>query len=114
MSTLNDLDTALEAVENENAVEETVTTNSNAFDLKVMNKLSGNKTTLYVTPENTLGQVFEKTAETLGLNKEKENTIFLNERTGETTASKWLPLGKFNVLPDTMISISQDAKVAAG
>ncbi len=112
METMKDLDAALEAVENENVVEEVTVDDTEAFDITVKNGLSTTKTTLYVTPENTLEQVFQNTAGTLGLDKQETNVIFTNERTGRASTDTKMTLREFDVLPDNVLTIRQDAKVA--
>ncbi|MCR4657262.1 MAG: hypothetical protein K5770_13720 [Lachnospiraceae bacterium] len=111
MEALKELDYELEAVDRIN--NEMVVVDQGAFDINVMNKLSGSKTRLYVTADNTLGQVMEYTAGTLGLDRKKINSIFVNERTGLTSSDSGMSLREFDVLPDTLVSICQDSKVAA-
>ena len=84
-----------------------------AFDIVVKNGNSGAKTTLYVTPANTLGQVFTGTASELGFNAEKNNNIFVNEGTSQSATDPSVTLRDFGVQENTIVSIEQDGKVAA-
>lgn len=112
METMKELDAALEAVENENVVEEVTVNDSEAFDIFVKNGLGTTKTTLFVTPENTLEQVFQNTAGTIGLDKEDTNPIFTNERTGKASTDTKITLREFDVIPDDVLTIRQHGKVA--
>lgn len=105
-----DLDQALNAVENEFTRE---ANDNEAFDIIVKNGQNNVKTTLYVTPSNTLGQVFTATATALGFNTEKTNNIFVNELTSQSATVPAVTLKEFQVSENTVVSIEQDGKVAA-
>lgn len=105
-----DLERALSEVEN--GFSETDDRN-NAFDITVKNGQTGAKEGLYVTPENTLGQVFNATATALGFNVSKSENIFVNERTGQSSTDSSITLKEFQVLENNVISVEQDGKVAA-
>lgn len=84
-----------------------------AFDIVVKNGQTSQKTTLYVTPANTLEQVFTATADELGFNTGKTNNIYVNERTSQSATDATVTLKEFQVTENTIISIEQDGKVAA-
>lgn len=109
--TMRNLEQALSEVENGLGTEETNT--SNAFDIIVKNGQTSQKTTLYVTPANTLKQVFEATARDLGFNINKTNNIYVNEKTSQSATDSAVTLKEFQVNENTVISIEQDGKVAA-
>ena len=106
-----DLDQALGEVERE--FDDTVVGNSKAFDVIVKNETSGQKTNLYVTKANTLGQVLNATATKLGVDLTKNDTIFVNETTGVSATDLGLTLGEFKAEENTVISIISNGKVAA-
>ena len=108
---MRDLEQALSEVENGLGTEETNT--GNAFDVVVKNGQTSQKTTLYVTPANTLKQVFEATAGELGFNINKTNNIYVNEKTSQSATDSAVTLKEFQVNENTVISIEQDGKVAA-
>lgn len=108
---MRNLEQALSEVENGLGTEETNT--SNAFDIIVKNGQTSQKTTLYVTPANTLKQVFEATARDLGFNINKTNNIYVNEKTSQSATDSAVTLKEFQVNENTVISIEQDGKVAA-
>lgn len=108
---MRDLEQALSEVENVLGTEETNT--RNAFDIIVKNGQTSQKTTLYVTPANTLKQVFEATARDLGFNINKTNNIYVNEKTSQSATDSAVTLKEFQVNENTVISIEQDGKVAA-
>jgi len=106
-----DLDQALNEVERE--FEDVAVDNNSAFDIIVENGTSGQKTTLYVTRANTLAQVLGATATQLGINTEKGDIIFVNKTTGVSATDTGLSLGEFKAEENTVISISNNGKVAA-
>lgn len=114
-----DLDQALNEVEEglAGSTESTGTRdsagNDTAYDIVIKNGQSGAKVTLYVTPDNTLGQVFSATAASLGFNKGKVNNIYVNERTSQSVTDPNVTLKEFKVLENYVVSIEQDGKVAA-
>lgn len=108
---MRDLEQALSEVESGFVTEETNT--NNAFDIVVKNGQTSQKTTLYVTPANTLRQVFEATATELGFNVNKTNNIYVNEKTSQSATDSSVTLKEFQVNENTVISIEQDGKVAA-
>lgn len=108
---MRNLEQSLSEVENDISTGE-INTN-NAFDIVVKNGQTSQKTTLYVTPANTLRQVFEATARELGFNVSKTNNIYVNERTSQSATDSAVTLKEFQVDENTVISIEQDGKVAA-
>ena len=108
---MRDLEQVLSEVESGFVTEETNT--NNAFDIVVKNGQTSQKTTLYVTPANTLRQVFEATATELGFNVNKTNNIYVNEKTSQSATDSSVTLKEFQVNENTVISIEQDGKVAA-
>lgn len=108
---MRDLEQVLSEVESGFVTEETNT--NNAFDIVVKNGQTSQKTTLYVTPANTLRQVFEATATELGFNVNKTNNIYVNEKTSQSATDSYVTLKEFQVNENTVISIEQDGKVAA-
>lgn len=111
-----DLDQALNQVE-EGLAGSTEATglagNGSSYDIVIKNGQSGAQSTLYVTPDNTLGQVFSATAKELGFNTEKVNNIYVNEKTSQSATDPNVTLKEFEVQEDTVISIVQDGRVAA-
>lgn len=108
---MRDLEQVLSEVESGLGTEKTNT--SNAFDIVVKNGQTSQKTTLYVSPANTLRQVFEATAKELGFNVNKTNNIYVNEKTSQSATDSAVTLEEFQVNENTVISIEQDGKVAA-
>lgn len=108
---MRNLEQSLSEVENDISTGEMNT--NNAFDIVVKNGQTSQKTTLYVTPANTLRQVFEATARELGFNVSKTNNIYVNERTSQSATDSAVTLKEFQVDENTVISIEQDGKVAA-
>lgn len=108
---MRDLERVLSEVESGFCVEEKAV--NNAFDIIVKNGQTSQKTTLYVTPANTLKQVFEATARELGFNINKTNNIYVNEQTSQSATDSAVTLKEFQVNENTVISIEQDGKVAA-
>lgn len=108
-----DLEQALNGIENGNTGVVNGNADNVAFDIVVKNGQDSQKTTLYVTPANTLGQVFEATAAELGFNTGKKNNIFVNESTSQSATDPTVTLKEFQVSENTIISIEQDGKVAA-
>ena len=106
-----DLDQALNEVERE--FDNVTVDNNSAFDITVKNGISEEKTMLYVTKANTLGQVLNATAVQLGINTEKNDIIFVNETTGISATDTGLTLGEFKAEENTVISIASNGKVAA-
>lgn len=107
-----DLEQALSEVESSFTANQTASTDV-AFDIEVKNGQTSQKTTLYVTPANTLRQVFEATATDLGFNINKTNNIYVNEKTSQSATDAAVTLKEFQVTENTVISIEQDGKVAA-
>lgn len=107
-----DLEQALSEVESGFNANETTNTDV-AFDIIVKNGQTSQKTSLYVTPANTLRQVFEATATDLGFNISKTNNIYVNENTSQSATDSAVTLKEFQVAENTVISIEQDGKVAA-
>jgi len=103
---LSKLNEALDMVENTEQGAE------NGFDITVMNGNSDSKTTFYASSENWLVQVFEGTAKSLGLDINKANNIYLNER-GQSTSDAEMTLGEFGLKEGSVLTIQQDGKVAA-
>ena len=86
--------------------------NGKEYDIYVKNGLSGAKTKLYVNEANELSQVFEATAKEIGLNIGEKNNIYINSKEQSSTDPE-MTLGEFNVTEDSVLTIQQDAKVAA-
>lgn len=110
MGAMNNLDAALDEVEGRNTYAECV--QEEPYDIYVKNGISGNKTTLFVYPANTLGQVINQTAKSIGLDPNKSNSIFINEETGDSSTDLAMPIEEFNIHPNGVLSILQDGKVA--
>lgn len=82
-----------------------------AFSFFVKNVNSGSKVDFFATGENWLIQVLDGTAEALGLDP-KAKTFFSNDE-GQSTSDSNLSLGEFGIKEGSVLTIHQDAGVAA-
>lgn len=105
---LQDLNAALDMAEAEEVNQK------KAFNFFVKNVNSGSKVEFFATGENWLIQVLQATAKDLGLNPdvEKEKTFFSNDE-GQSTSDSKLSLGEFGIKENSVLTIHQDAGVAA-
>lgn len=86
----------------------------NEFTFFVKNANSGAKIEFFASGENWLIQVFDATAEKLGLNPDyqKDKPFFSNDA-GKTTSDSEMSLSEFGIKEGSILSIHQNDGVAA-
>lgn len=104
-----DFEDALSEVEKEGEYQ----SQGEAFDIIVKHGNSLNNTTFYITGDNYLIQAYEGTAKELGFKKDSSRAVFVNEKTGKTTAESDMTLTEFGIGANDVLTIFPDGKVAA-
>lgn len=113
METMNNLDAALAEVEGRNGSYDDGYYQEQPYEIHVKHGVSFQKTSIKVLSANTLGQVFNKTAQEIGIDPRKDNSIFMNEQTGSSTTDSTMTVGEFGLINGSTVVVHPDGKVAA-
>ncbi len=89
------------------------------FDIKIMNRSSGAKSTMPVTARNTLGQIATSCEDLIGIDPRVSTYVFENAQTRQTTSDLQMTLGEFGFTgesdtQDCVLVITDDGSVAGG